>query len=80
MTDGVFGRRLALITAVGAVWRLGYLLVVKANDNLMLNDSYYYNIQAGRNSEGNWFREGLTNLPGAEHGPLTTLYLSLIHI
>jgi 4-amino-4-deoxy-L-arabinose transferase-like glycosyltransferase len=76
MTDGAFWRRLALITAAGAVWRLGHLLVVKANDDLMLNDSIYYSIQAGRNSEGNWFREGLTNLPGAEHGPLTTLYLT----
>ena len=27
---------------------------------LLLNDSLYYSIQAGRNSEGDWFREGLT--------------------
>lgn len=76
MTEGSFRRRLALITAAAAVWRLGYLFVVKANDALMLNDSYYYSIQAGRNSEGQWFREGITNLPGAEHGPLTPLYLT----
>jgi 4-amino-4-deoxy-L-arabinose transferase-like glycosyltransferase len=76
MTEGVFRRRLALITALGAAWRLGYLFVVKADDGLMLNDSLYYSIQAGRNSEGHWFREGITNLPGAEHGPLTPLYLT----
>jgi 4-amino-4-deoxy-L-arabinose transferase-like glycosyltransferase len=76
MTDGDFGRRLALITTLAAAWRLGYLFAVKANDSLRLNDSLYYSIQAGRNSEGQWFREGITNLPGAEHGPLTTLYLT----
>ena len=43
---------------------------------LLLNDSLYYSIQAGRNSEGDWFREALTDLPGAEHGPLTSLYLT----
>jgi 4-amino-4-deoxy-L-arabinose transferase-like glycosyltransferase len=76
MTEGGFRRRLALITAIAAAWRLGYLFAIKANDNLRLNDSLYYSIQAGRNSEGQWFREGITNLPGAEHGPLTALYLT----
>ena len=76
MTERAFRQRLALITALGAAWRLGYLFVVKADDGLMLNDSLYYSIQAGRNSEGQWFREGITNLPGAEHGPLTPLYLT----
>ncbi|MGI9052364.1 MAG: ArnT family glycosyltransferase [Ilumatobacteraceae bacterium] len=67
---------LALITVAGAVWRLGYLFVVKLDDNVMLNDALYYSMQAGRNSEGDWFRDGLTQLPGAEHGPLTSLYLT----
>ena len=58
------------------MWRLGYLFVVKIDDQLLLNDSLYYSIQAGRNSEGDWFREALTPLPGAEHGPLTSLYLT----
>ncbi len=71
-----FGVRLAVITAIGAVWRLGYLFAVKVDDQLLLNDSLYYSIQAGRNSEGDWFREALTELPGAEHGPLTSLYLT----
>jgi len=71
-----FGRRLAVVVAAGAAWRLLYLFVVKWDDKLMLNDSLYYSIQAGRNSEGDWFRERLSDLPGAEHGPLTSLYLT----
>jgi 4-amino-4-deoxy-L-arabinose transferase-like glycosyltransferase len=67
---------LAVITAIGAAWRIGYLVVAKLGEPLLLNDSIYFSIQAGRNSEGDWFREGLTNLPGAEHGPLTPLYLT----
>ena len=64
---------LAAITAAGAMWRLVYLFVVKIDDELLLNDSLYYSIQAGRNSEGEWFREAVSDLPGAEHGPLTSL-------
>ena len=64
------------ITVAAAVWRLGYLLFAKLDDAVMLNDSLYYSMQAGRNSEGDWFRDGLTELPGAEHGPLTSLYLT----
>jgi 4-amino-4-deoxy-L-arabinose transferase-like glycosyltransferase len=65
-----------IATALGAVWRLGYLFVAKWGDPLLLNDALYYSIQAGRNSEGDWFREVLTDQPGAEHGPLTSLYLT----
>jgi 4-amino-4-deoxy-L-arabinose transferase-like glycosyltransferase len=71
-----FSQRLTVITVVAAVWRLGYLVVVRAGDDLMLNDSMYYSFQAGRNGKGEWFREGLTDLPGAEHGPLTSLFLT----
>ncbi len=76
MTRRDFRRWLLVITAVGAAWRLGYLFAAKIDDPLLLNDSLYYSIQAGRNSEGDWFREALTSLPGAEHGPLTVLYLT----
>ena len=76
MTRGRFRLWLTVITAVGAAWRLGYLFAEKLHDPLLLNDSLYYTIQAGRNSEGDWFRELLTSLPGAEHGPLTVLYLT----
>lgn len=71
-----FGRRLAVITALGAAWRLGYLWVVKRNQDLLLNDSIYYSIQAGLNSEGSWYKDALTGQPGAEHGMLTSLYLT----
>ncbi len=74
--DRRFGPWLAVITAVGAVWRLGYLLAFKLDDPLLLNDSLYYSMQAGRNGDGDWFREALFELPGAEHGPLTPLWLT----
>ncbi len=76
MTAARFRLWLAVITAIGAAWRIGYLVVAKLGEPLLLNDSLYFSIQAGRNSEGDWFREGLSNLPGAEHGPLTPLYLT----
>jgi 4-amino-4-deoxy-L-arabinose transferase-like glycosyltransferase len=67
---------LGFVTFAGAAWRVGYLLAAKLHDPLLLNDSLYYSIQAGRNSEGDWFRESLTMQPGAEHPPLTSLYLT----
>ena len=33
-----FRWRLAAVTALGAAWRLGYLWVVKRNQQLLLND------------------------------------------
>ncbi len=48
----------------------------QANQKLLLNDSLYYSIQAGLNSEGSWFKDALTGQPGAEHGMLTSLYLT----
>lgn len=71
-----FGGRLAAIVAVGALWRLGYVLVLKWDRPLLLNDSIYYSIQADLNAEGRWFEHTLTGFPGAEHGPLTSLYLT----
>ena len=46
------------------------------NQKLLLNDSLYYSIKAGLNSEGSWFKDALTGQPGAEHGMLTSLYLT----
>jgi 4-amino-4-deoxy-L-arabinose transferase-like glycosyltransferase len=76
VTPARFRLWLVVITAVGAAWRIGYLVVAKLGAPLLLNDSLYFSIQAGRNSEGDWFPQGLTSLPGAEHGPLTSLYLT----
>lgn len=74
--DARFRLSLLAVTAAGAAWRLGYLFVVKADQKLLLNDSLYYSIQAGLNSEGSWFKDALTDQPGAEHGMLTSLYLT----
>lgn len=71
-----FSWRLATVTALGAAWRLGYLFAVKWDQSVGVNDAIYYSIQAGLNSEGQWFEDGLSGLPGAEHGPLTALYLT----
>jgi hypothetical protein len=76
VTDRSFRIGLLVVTVCGAAWRLGYLAFAKLGTPLLLNDSLYYSIQAGRNSEGDWFREVLTSLPGAEHGPLTSLWLT----
>jgi 4-amino-4-deoxy-L-arabinose transferase-like glycosyltransferase len=74
--DRTFALGLATITAIGAAWRLAYLAVAKLGHPLLLNDSLYFSIQAGLNSEGKWFKEALSGLPGAEHPPLTSLYLT----
>jgi 4-amino-4-deoxy-L-arabinose transferase-like glycosyltransferase len=71
-----FRGKLAVVTAIGAAWRLGFLWATKTNQKLLLNDSLYYSIQAGLNSEGEWFKDALTGQPGAEHGMLTSLYLT----
>jgi 4-amino-4-deoxy-L-arabinose transferase-like glycosyltransferase len=71
-----FAQWLAVISVVAGIWRLAYLFVAKWGDDLLLNDSIYFSLQAALNSEGKWFQEGLSGQPGAEHGPLTTLYLT----
>jgi len=73
--DRRFAVGLLLITAAGAALRVLHL-ITKLGDPLSISDALYYSIQAGRNSEGDWFREVLTNEPGAEHAPLTSLYLT----
>lgn len=74
--DSSFRRSLAFITFLGALWRLGFLIFAKLDQKLLLNDSLYYSVQASLNSEGSWFEDGLTGQPGAEHGMLTSLYLT----
>lgn len=73
--EPTFVLRLGVITAVGAAIRL-VSWATKIGHDLLLNDSIYYRIQAGRNADGDWFKEALTSSPGAEHGPLTSLYLT----
>ena len=65
--SGQCSRRIATLAAVGfrggfvitalGPWRIGYLIVAKADQPLLLNDSIYFSIQAGLNSEGHWFEE-----------------------
>ena len=71
-----FRHGLLLITAIGAVWRLGVLFVDKWRQPLLLNDSLYYSAQAQQLADGTWFREIFVDRPGAEHGPLTSLLLA----
>lgn len=71
-----FGRWLLVISLGGALLRLGIVVVSTLDNPLQLNDSLYYSMQARRNAAGEWFRELLTDQPGAEHPPLTSLYLT----
>ena len=71
-----FRRSLIFITIIGGLWRLGFLIFTKTDRPLDLNDSLYYSIQAGLNAEGRWFEDAMTGQPGAEHGMLTSLYLT----
>lgn len=74
--SGRFPLGLALITLVGACWRLGVLAFDKWNQPLLLNDSLYYSAQARQLVDGIWFREIFVDRPGAEHGPLTSVLLA----
>ena len=69
-------RGLLVPAVVGAVWRVGMLLVDKWNQPLLLNDSLYYSAQARQLVDGVWFREIFVDQPGAEHGPLTSILMA----
>jgi 4-amino-4-deoxy-L-arabinose transferase-like glycosyltransferase len=61
---------------VGALWRVGVLVVDKWHQPLLLNDSIYYSGQAKQLARGVWFRELFVDQPGAEHGPLTSVLMA----
>ncbi|HWM20432.1 MAG TPA: glycosyltransferase family 39 protein [Ilumatobacteraceae bacterium] len=71
-----FRLNLAIVVAVGFVWRLGLLVVDKWNQELLFNDSIYYSAWAKQLTEGRFFREVFNNLPTAEHGPLTSVLMA----
>ena len=73
-----FRRGLLIAVIVGALWRLSVLVFDKWNQQLLLNDSIYYSVQARQVAEGRWFREIFVDQPGAEHGPLTSLLLAAV--
>lgn len=66
---------LALFVAIGAVIRIAYL-VAKFDDPLPFSDAVYYSVQAVRNTQGHWFRDVMTERPGATHAPLIVFYLT----
>ncbi len=76
--SGHFPLGLALITGIGAIWRLGVLAFDKWDQPLLLNDSLYYSAQAQQLVDGVWFREIFVDRPGAEHGPLTSVLLATV--
>ena len=76
--DRGFRRRLGVVVALGALWRLGVLVVDKWHQPLLLNDSLYYSAQAQQLADGIWFREIFVDRPGAEHGPLTSTILAVV--
>jgi 4-amino-4-deoxy-L-arabinose transferase-like glycosyltransferase len=76
--SGRFPLGLALVTLVGAIWRLGVLAFDKWDQPLLLNDSIYYSAQARQLVDGIWFREIFVDRPGAEHGPLTSVLLATV--
>lgn len=63
------------IMVVAAAIRITYWLS-KWNQQLLLNDSYYYSIQARQLAQGHFYRELFVDLPGAEHGPLTSTLMA----
>jgi len=71
-----FERRLAIVVALGAVWRYGYVIAVKWNQTLLLNDSLYYSWQAAGLTRGEFFKDITGKREAAEHGPLTSIVLA----
>lgn len=72
-----YGRILGGIVAVAALVRLGRLALIW-NRPLLLNDSIYYSAQARGLAEGRLFLEPFSSHPGAEHGPLTSLFMASV--
>src|SRR3954452_6932914 len=73
--EPLYRRLIGVVTVTGALWRLA-MLISKWNTPLLLNDAFYYSVQAFENSRGNWYRQPFSTLPSAEHPPLTSLVLT----
>jgi 4-amino-4-deoxy-L-arabinose transferase-like glycosyltransferase len=69
-------RGLLAATALGGIWRFGYLLAAKRHQPLLLNDSLYYSSQASQLAHGIWFKDVLGRVDAAEHGPMTAIALA----
>jgi hypothetical protein len=80
---GPFGRVLAAITAVGLLFRIGYILVVKRGLDTcgteLCGDAFYYSSSANVFMHGHGFENRLGAkdlLPAADHPPLTTIVMA----
>jgi 4-amino-4-deoxy-L-arabinose transferase-like glycosyltransferase len=71
-----FRRVLTVIVAAGAIWRYGYLFVVKRHQGLLLNDSLYYSWQGYQLAHGVYFKDLFGVREAAEHGPFTAIVLA----
>ena len=72
-----FRTSLAVIVAFGAAGRIA-IWIAKWNQQLLLNDSYYYSLQAFDLAHGHLYREPFTTLAGAEHPPLTSTLMAAV--
>ncbi|CAN5544833.1 hypothetical protein BH10ACT2_BH10ACT2_23610 [soil metagenome] len=63
------------IVVLAAAIRATYWLS-KWNQQLLLNDSIYFSVQARQLALGHFFREVIVDQPGAEHGPLTSTLMA----
>lgn len=68
---------LTVIVTVGAAGRIA-IWIAKWNQQLLLNDSYYYSLQAFDLAHGHLYREPFTTLSGAEHPPLTSTLMAAV--
>lgn len=64
-----------MVMLVAVLVRVAYWLS-KWDAALLFNDSVYYSGQAVKLVHGEWFRDPFFDLPGAEHGPLTSLLMA----
>ena len=71
-----FRKRLAIVVALGAIWRYGFVIVAKRNQELLLNDSLYYSWQAGGLLNGVYFKDIYGVREAAEHGPLISIVMA----
>ncbi|MGH9133669.1 MAG: ArnT family glycosyltransferase [Ilumatobacteraceae bacterium] len=76
MTAARFRLYLAIVVAAGFAWRLALLVAAKWDQELLFNDSIYYSAWAEQLTEGRFFREVFSDLPTAEHGPLTSVLMA----
>jgi len=73
-----FGLGLALVTALGFAWRLGFTLVTKGSDRQLFDegDGFFYSNVARALASGHLYVNPFNGAPAADHPPLTVLVLA----